>query len=107
MAIRNFIAWRKQAGLAPRISATFNILHNDPQMTPAEDYRIDICAATDRPVGGNGNGISEGLIPEGRCAVIRISGSSDKARLSAASSVRPARGLSESKGVARSVMPAL
>ena len=79
-SIRNFIAWRKQAGLAPRTSATFNILHNDPQTTPPEDYRIDICAATDRPVAGNGSGISEGLIPEGRCAVIRINGFSDDLR---------------------------
>ena len=79
-SIRRFIGWRKQAGLPPRNSATFNILHNDPETTPPHEYRIDICAATSRPVAENDAGVIEGLIPEGRCAVIRILGSSDDLR---------------------------
>ncbi len=38
--IRRFIAWRKAAGLPPKVSATFNILHNDPETTQPEDYRL-------------------------------------------------------------------
>ena len=78
--IRSFIGWRKQAGLPPRTSPTFNIVHNDPRTTPADEYRIDICVGTNRPVPGNDVGIIDGLIPQGRCAVLRIQGSSDDLR---------------------------
>jgi AraC family transcriptional regulator len=79
-SIRTFIGWRKQASLPPRTSATFNILHNDPDTTAADEYRLDICAATSRPVAANEVGVVEGLIPEGRCAVLRMTGSSDDLR---------------------------
>jgi AraC family transcriptional regulator len=78
--IRRFIAWRKQAGLRPPRSATFNILHNDPLTTPAEDYRLDLCAGTTGPVRSDDPAVSEGVIPAGRCAVLRLTGSSDDLR---------------------------
>ena len=77
--IRRFIAWRKQAGLPPTISATFNILHADPETTPPPEYRLDLCAATGR-VPPNDAGVVAGLIPAGRCAVLRLTGSSDTLR---------------------------
>lgn len=76
-SIRRFIGWRKQANLRPPASATFNILYTDPDTTPPEDYRLDICASTHDPIGQNEAGVIEGLIPEGRCAVIRLTGSHD------------------------------
>jgi AraC family transcriptional regulator len=36
--IRRFIAWRKQVGLNPPHSATFNILYDDPVTTPPERF---------------------------------------------------------------------
>jgi AraC family transcriptional regulator len=72
--LRRFIAWRKLAGLAPDRSATFNILHTDPETTAPEDYRMELCAATDRPVPPNGEGVAAGLIPAGRCAELRLPG---------------------------------
>lgn len=76
-SIRKFIEWRKQNNLPPRVSATFNILFDDPAEIPAEDFRMDICAATERPIEANAYGIIEKTIPGGRCAVLRHVGSDD------------------------------
>ena len=75
--IRRFIAWRKTAGLPPRISATFNIFHDDPCTTPPADYRIDLCAAVDRAFDTHDAPVEAGIIPGGRCAVLRVTGHSD------------------------------
>ncbi|MEO8016278.1 MAG: AraC family transcriptional regulator [Pseudomonadota bacterium] len=77
-SIRQFIEWRKANGLPPHRSATFNIVHNDPDETPPEDFRFDLCAATDRPIGPNEMGVTEFLIPAGRCALLRHAGSDDQ-----------------------------
>jgi AraC family transcriptional regulator len=73
--IRKFIEWRKQNNLPPRLSATFNILYDDPIDTPPEQFRLDICAATDRGVAENSYGVVEQRIPSGRCARLRHTGS--------------------------------
>jgi AraC family transcriptional regulator len=82
-SISKFISWRTQCGLPPKKSATFNIFHSDPDTTPAEDFRLDICAATSTPVSPNDAGICEGIIPQGRCAVLRLVGSPDDLRSAA------------------------
>jgi AraC family transcriptional regulator len=76
-SVRKFISWRKQNNLPPRVSATFNILYDNPAETPPEDFRLDLCAATDRAVAENPFGIVEKTIPGGRCAVLRHVGSDD------------------------------
>ena len=80
--IRRFIAWRRQVGLPPRISRTFNLLHADPDSTPPEDYRLDLCAATADAIAPNEYGVVAGTIPGGRCAVFRQIGASDDLRRS-------------------------
>ena len=79
-SIRRFIGWRKANAMLPATSATFNILHCDPEDTPARDYRFDLCAATGRTVEPNDAGVVAGLIPGGRCAVLRLTGSGDDLR---------------------------
>lgn len=69
--LRRFIAWRKGAGLPPRLSATFNILHGDPATVAADAFRLDLCAATRRPVEEDGSGVVAAVIPGGRHAVMR------------------------------------
>ena len=81
-SVRAFIAWRRQAGLPPGASATYNILHGDPATTPPEGFRLDLCAGTDKHVGPNTAGVVAGVIPGGRCAVLRHVG--DEAGLKAA-----------------------
>ena len=77
--IRRYIGWRKANGLPPSKSATFNLLHTDPETTEPADYRLDLCCATDR-VDANDAGVVAGVIQAGRCAVLRLVGSSDDLR---------------------------
>jgi AraC family transcriptional regulator len=71
-AVRAFIAWRKRTGLPPSNSATFNIFHGDAH--------IDLCAATGGPDTPNPEGVRAGLIPGGRCAVLRHLGPAEDLR---------------------------
>lgn len=75
--VRAFIAWRKASGLSPRTSATFNVFYEDPSSVPPEAFLLDLCAATDRPVAENPEGVVAKTIPGGRCAVLRHVGSED------------------------------
>ncbi|MES2989100.1 MAG: AraC family transcriptional regulator [Pseudomonadota bacterium] len=72
--IQRFIAWRKANALPPSRSATFNIFHTEPD---ADDFHLDLCAATAKPVAPNESGVESGAIPAGRCAMLRLTGSSD------------------------------
>ncbi|NQD38487.1 AraC family transcriptional regulator [Permianibacter sp. IMCC34836] len=76
-SIRQFIAWRKQQQLPPRLSATFNVLYDDPETTAPAAFRLDLCAATDRDIPANDFGIVAKTIPAGRCAVLRHTGTDD------------------------------
>lgn len=73
-SIRSFIEWRKQSGLDPRTSATYNLLYDDPTSVAPNDYRFDLCAATDADVAANTYGVETKTIPAGRCARLRIVG---------------------------------
>lgn len=75
--IKKFIAWRKAAGLPPHVSETFNIFYCDPDETPPEDYHMDIGATTTQATWPDAPGIVKGIIPAGRCAVMRVTGASD------------------------------
>jgi AraC family transcriptional regulator len=77
-SIRTFIEWRKAQQLPPRLSATFNIVYNDPDEVPPEEFRFRLCAATDQRIESNTAGITELLIPSGRCALLRHVGSDDQ-----------------------------
>jgi AraC family transcriptional regulator len=76
-SIRKFIEWRKQNQLPPKVSATFNILYDNPDDTEPDDFRLDLCAATEREIGVNSFGVVSRAIPGGRCAVLRHVGSDD------------------------------
>ncbi|MGI4745358.1 MAG: AraC family transcriptional regulator [Janthinobacterium lividum] len=75
--IRRFIAWRKVTGLTPKVSLTFNVFHSDPRTTPPAEYRMDLCVGTDRPIGASDEYVKAGVIPSGRCAVVRVVGNTD------------------------------
>ncbi|MBG0808835.1 AraC family transcriptional regulator [Methylosinus sp. H3A] len=75
--VRRFIDWRRAAGLGRDVAATFTIFHCDPRTTPPEEFRLDLCAATNRPIEANAQGVAAGLIAGGRCAVLRVIGSSE------------------------------
>jgi AraC family transcriptional regulator len=75
--IRAFIAWRRENHLPPRTSATYNLLYNDPDTTPPEEFRLDLCAAVKGDVAPNAPGVVARTIPGGRCARLRHVGSDD------------------------------
>jgi AraC family transcriptional regulator len=77
VSIRKFIEWRKQNGLPPTSHATFNLAYCNPVETDPEDFRFDICVATDGEVKENAQGVVPKTIPGGRCAVLRHVGSDD------------------------------
>jgi AraC family transcriptional regulator len=76
-SIRRFIEWRKENRLPPHLSATFNIVYDDPDESHAEEFRFGLCAATDKPIAANGAGVRDMIIPAGRCALLRHHGSDD------------------------------
>jgi AraC family transcriptional regulator len=69
-SIQRFIAYRKQYHLHPSTNAIFNIVYNSPTEVPVQDFRIDLCVATDQTVGDNQYGIVSKTIPGGRCGVV-------------------------------------
>lgn len=74
-SVRQFIAWRKQSSLSPVAnSRTFGIAYDDPNTTPAEDFRFDICGAVEAAIPSNPQGVINKVIPGGRCAVVRLHG---------------------------------
>lgn len=81
-SLRRFIAWRRENRLPPARSATFNLLYDDPGDTPAERFRLDLCAATEAQVAPNRFGVSASTLPAGRCAVLRHVGPDDTLELS-------------------------
>jgi AraC family transcriptional regulator len=74
-----FIEWRKQSGLSPvQTSRTFGIAYDDPNTTQPEQFRFDICGEETGPIPENPQGVVSGVIPGGRCAVVRHLGSHDR-----------------------------
>lgn len=69
--IQRFIAWRRAAGLHPKISPTFTVWRSERRPASPTDYSVDLCAGTDGPNPANGEQIKSGEIPGGRCAVLR------------------------------------
>ena len=75
--IQRFISWRREAGLGRNVSATYTVFHSDPRTTPAAEFRLGLCAATNRVIETNTHGVEAGVIPGGRCAVLRVIGGSE------------------------------
>lgn len=74
-----FIDWRKSSGLSPvQTSQAFGIVYDNPDTTPPDDFRFDICGSVAQNVPTNSQGIINKTIPEGRCAVVRHLGSHDR-----------------------------
>ncbi|MER9581245.1 AraC family transcriptional regulator [Mesorhizobium sp. M0276] len=75
--IQRFIAWRKAAGLSPETSPTFNVFRSEREPAVPADYSMDICAGTDQPIEANDARMKAGVIPGGRCAVLRYPGNTN------------------------------
>jgi len=73
-----FRQWRMQSGQSPVArSRTFGIPYDNPDTTPPDEFRFAICGEITDAVRPNEFGVRERVIPAGRCAVIRHTGSPD------------------------------
>ncbi len=78
-SVQRFIQWRKGTGLSPiDQSQTYGVPYNDPNSTPPEEFRFDICASVTETVPINPQGIVTKTIPGGRCAVATHAGSRER-----------------------------
>ncbi|MBA3667189.1 MAG: AraC family transcriptional regulator [Sphingomonas sp.] len=75
--IQRFRAWRKAAGLSPEASPTFMVFRSERSPAVPEDYSIDLCAETDQAIETNDEQVKAGVIPGGRCAVLRYPGNTN------------------------------
>ena len=74
--IERFIAWRKAAGLSPENSSTFNVFRSEREPANPADYSMDLCVGTDMAIAVDDGVMKPGVIPGGRCAVLRVNGAS-------------------------------
>lgn len=75
-SVSKFIEWRKQSKLSPvKTSKSFGIIYDNPESTPPDEFRFDICGSVTSDVPANNQGVKTGEIPAGRCAVLRHNGS--------------------------------
>ena len=73
-----FIEWRKESGFSPvKTSRTYGIPYSDPATTEDHAFRFDFAGSITRPITENSQGVRNGEIPAGRCAVVRHNGSHD------------------------------
>jgi AraC family transcriptional regulator len=78
-SVQRFIEWRKDSELSPIAECeTYGVPYSDPNTTPPEAFRFDICAAVKAAPPRNAQGVVAKTIPGGRCAVTLHSGSREK-----------------------------
>lgn len=69
---QRMIAWRKAADLSPETCPTYMIFRSERCPANPADYSMDLCIETDQPIAPNDAGMKPGVIPGGRCAVLRF-----------------------------------
>lgn len=78
-SVGRFIEWRKATKDAfERNSRTFGVAYDDPEAVSPELFRFDICGELTAPLHPNDAGVVEKWLPQGRCAVVRHIGSTDR-----------------------------
>ena len=71
---QRFIDCRKAAGLSPETAATFMVFRSEREPANPANYSVDLCFATDGPIDARDPHLKAGMIPGGRCAVLRYPG---------------------------------
>ncbi len=72
-----FRAWGKAAGLSAEKRSTFMVFRSERCPANPADYAMDLCLETDRPVDPDDPLMKAGVIPGGRCAVLRYPGNTN------------------------------
>ncbi|HVZ30321.1 MAG TPA: AraC family transcriptional regulator [Asticcacaulis sp.] len=71
---QRFIDCRKAAGVSPETSPMFMVFRSEREPENPADYSADLCFPTDQTIDPNDPHMKAGVIPGGRCAVIRYPG---------------------------------
>ena len=73
-----FLAWSKAHGLSPETGrSSFMVFRSEREPANPADYSMDLCVATDQPIEANDMQVKAGVIPGGRCAVLRYPGNTN------------------------------
>ena len=73
---KKFMTWREESKLSPvKTSLSYGIPYSDPNIVKEEDFYFDFCGTVKQDVPENAYNIQTKIIPSGRCAVIRHTGS--------------------------------
>ena len=76
--IERFKAWCKTKGLSPETGrSSFMVFRSERCPANPADYSMDLCVGTDQLVEANDEGMKAGVIPGGRCAVLRYPGNTN------------------------------
>ena len=75
--IQRFRDWGKAAALSPETSPSFMVFRSERHPANPADYSMDLCVATDRPIDPDDGHMKAGVIPGGRCAVLRYPGNTN------------------------------
>jgi AraC family transcriptional regulator len=77
-SLDRFKAWCKTASLSPETGRpSFMVFRSERCPANPADYSMDLCVGTDRPIEANDEGMKAGVIPGGRCAVLRYPGNTN------------------------------
>lgn len=74
---QRFLAWRKAMGLSPETAGSYMVFRSERIPDNPADYAMDLCVETRGPVAENEWQVKPGMIPGGRCAVLRYPGNSN------------------------------
>lgn len=79
-SVAKFIEWRRANDVLPPDSKTYNVFYNDPEATVPDEFHMDICCTTDKPVLDNPQGVIKKTIAASSCAKIRFQGAEEQIR---------------------------
>jgi AraC family transcriptional regulator len=74
---QRFREWRKAAGLSPETSPTITVFRSEREPAAPSEYSMDVCVVTDQEIEPSDTQMKAGVIPGGRCAVLRYPGQTD------------------------------
>ena len=75
--IQRYRDWCRDAGMTPETSSSFMVFRSERNPENAADYSMDLCVGTNRDVPPGDGPMKAGLIPGGRCAVLRYPGNTN------------------------------
>lgn len=73
-----FLVWSKAHGLPPETGrSSFMVFRSEREPANPADYSMDLCVGFDQTIEANEEGVKAGVIPGGRCAVLRYPGNTN------------------------------